>query len=517
MNRIFLLSLFFIASLLVHVPVSAAGSPFKVRAFHLDMRTEVMTPEALEGLVEHLADRGINTLIMEWEATFPFDSNAVICNRNAYTEEEVTSFISYCNSLGIDVIPLQHCFGHCEYILRHDRYGALREDAKDPSQVCPLKIDEAVGVFSGIFSEVASLHTSRYFHIGADETYLLGDCPECSKAVEKYGKSKLFVDYVSAMCGIVERMGKIPVMWADIILQHPEALDELPDNLVFVDWNYGWSPDRFGRLDNLLDRGVRMWGAGALRSGPDNWYLTQWKKHFDNIADFVPFAREHGYEGMVQTSWSTSGTYGYYFDSGNEILDMQPIRLVYPMSAFVIMEDAFCQAVASDGPFVPEDFIREYATEEMGLDEAGAEVLAGYFSMPQEQITVSAKGAFDTSGRSAEELLEECSRIRGLMAGLKPRMKKDELAHWILMLDMRMNYLRFKAAEAEYQSPEYDRTHAAGLSAELKAILSEEDALARRFSRLNRGYLKESEIEYINYIKSLKINILYNNVTNSIR
>ena len=90
-----------------------AENRFKVKAFHLDLRTEVMTVDALDALAEHLAGRGINTIIMEWEATFPFDRNAVICNRSAYTEEEVKAFISHCAGLGIDVIPLQHCFGHC--------------------------------------------------------------------------------------------------------------------------------------------------------------------------------------------------------------------------------------------------------------------------------------------------------------------------------------------------------------------------------------------------------------------
>lgn len=53
------------------------------------------------------------------------------------------------------------------------------------------------------------------------------------------------------------------------------------------------------------------------------------KKHFDNLAVFVEYAREHDYGGMIETSWSTSGTYGYWFDNGYEILSMQPVRLVY--------------------------------------------------------------------------------------------------------------------------------------------------------------------------------------------
>lgn len=494
-----------------------AESQFKVKAFHVDLRTEVMTVEALDALAEHLAEKGVNTIIMEWEATFPFDRNAVICNRSAYTEEEVKAFISHCAGLGIDVIPLQHCFGHCEYILKHDRYRHLREDDADPSQVCPLKIDAAVDVFSDIFAEVASMHPSQYFHIGADETYLLGQCPECRKAVEKYGKSSLFVNYVNAMCRIASNLGKTPVMWADIILQHPDALDRLPDNLVFVDWNYGWEPDRFGSIDNLIGRDVRMWGAAALRSGPDNWYLTQWMKHFNNLADFISFARENGYEGIVETSWSTSGIYGYCLDSGNEILDFYPIRLVYPMSAFTILQDAFCCAVNSEERFEPEDFIRSYAMNEMGLDKEGADVLMDYFSMPQNQISIGPDGARDTDGRTVGKILAECDSIRGRLAMLTPQHKEKELEHWILMLDMRINYLRFKAVEAFVQSAEFDRSRAASVLDDLEDIVAEENVLASRFESLNKGYVKDSEIEYINDVKSLKMNIMYNNIKNILR
>lgn len=42
------------------------------------------------------------------------------------------------------------------------------------------------------------------------------------------------------MCEVVKEMGKKPIIWADIILMHPEAVQELPKDLIYVDWNYGW-------------------------------------------------------------------------------------------------------------------------------------------------------------------------------------------------------------------------------------------------------------------------------------
>ena len=485
--------------------VQARTREFSVRAFHLDFRTEVMTMEALERLVDRLAARGINALVMEWEGSFPFEHNATLSNASAFTPEQIASFVDYCGKRGVEVIPLQNCFGHCEYILRLDRYGALRESPKDPSQVCPSKIGEATDCFTSIFADVAALHPSGYFHIGADETYLLGTCATCRARAEREGKSQLFVDYVRAMCGIVEKLGRKPLIWADMILKHPEALDELPQGLIFVDWNYGWGPNHFGDLENLRKRGVELWGAPALRSAPDNIYLTQWKKHFDNLADYVEYAREHDYTGMIETSWSTSGTYGYLLDDGNEILDMQPIRLVYPMSGFEILEAACCEAFSKDARFDPEAFVVRYAQTELGLDEADAAVLWRYFTMPQERVTVDASGARDALGRPVSEVLDESLRMRGELARIRPRRASEQVEHYRLMLDLRIEYLHFKQLEAQYQSPEFNRARAAELASELGALLAESPKLDRRFARLNAGFLKPREIAYVNTMRTWKM------------
>lgn len=267
-----------------------SSKEFKVKGFHIDLRIQVMTPQALNKFATELAGFGINTLVMEWEASYPYEKHATISNKLAYTREEIQSFVNYCNSIGIDVIPLQQCFGHVEYILRNNRYAALREDPKAPSQVCPLKTESDSLLFSDLFADMASLHTSKYIHIGGDETYLLGHCAECSKKVATEGKSKLFVDYMKMLCDIVVKLGKTPVMWADILLKHPEAASELPKQTIFIDWNYGWKTNYFGDISSLQKQGFTFWGSPAIRSHPDNWYVTCWEKHLDNQRDFIPYA-----------------------------------------------------------------------------------------------------------------------------------------------------------------------------------------------------------------------------------
>src|SRR3954449_4799085 len=100
-------ALFAITLLLFAQPSTAQEKDFVVKGFHLDLRVQVMKMDALKAFAKKLSEQGINTLVMEWEGTYPFESQPLISNKYAYTKEEIKSFIGYCSSNGIDVIPLQ--------------------------------------------------------------------------------------------------------------------------------------------------------------------------------------------------------------------------------------------------------------------------------------------------------------------------------------------------------------------------------------------------------------------------
>ena len=396
--------------ILLALVLSLNAAAFDVRAVYVDHRTQVQTLPALEQLAKKAAEGGMNALVMEWEATFPFEDNATLCNRFAFSKSEVRDFINFCQRLGVDVIPLQNCFGHAEYILRHERYAGLREDAKD--------------------------------------------------------------------------LGKTPVIWADILLRYPEAAGLLPSDLVVVDWNYGWRPDRFGSIDPLLEKGITMWGASALRSSPDNIYLTQWDKHFRNLREYIPFCREKGFSGIIQTSWSTSGTYGYVWDY-KSVTDIVPVREVYPSQAFDILWQAFFEAVERTEP-LRDDFITDYLAAHFGLAPRDAASLAGYFMQPQR--SVSGK---DFSRQAIDAELAGALSLRELVRSVSPRKNKSDYAHLCLMADIRIHYLRFKEVERAWETGEIGREE---LPVKLKPLIRESDRLRRRFVRLNKKALKDPSL-----------------------
>ncbi len=476
-----------------------------VRGFHLDLRIQVMKLPALKALARDLRQQGINTLVMEWEASYPFEEDPQIANRYAYTREEVKDFVGYCHQLGIDVIPLQQSFGHVEYILRNNKYAALREDEHDLSQVCPAKTELNKELFTRLFTDMAATHASPYIHIGCDETHLLGHCPICKKLAAEEGVSKLYFDHVKMLCDIVVSLGKRPVLWADIALKHPEYIQLLPKQTVFVDWNYGWELDEFGDHQKLVNSGYEIWGAPALRSEPDNYYLTRWQHHLDNIASFIPECRKLGYKGIVMTSWSTSGVYDALFNADDEVVDLYAVRHVYPLSGFRLLVAAYTQALREPG-FDAATFINRYCHDRYGLDLAAARGFEkAIFNAPYKVINGK---VVSPSEMPLKALLDSARESAMILHALRPGQHVEEFEHYRLMADIRVYYLSYLVIEGKVD-------HAASIAdfrryaAEVRALMATEPTLDEAFGRLNGGALYPAAIREENAVRVYRTHQLY--------
>jgi hexosaminidase len=486
-------------------------SHFTVKGFHLDLRVQVMTMDALRSFALKLSRSGINTLVMEWEATYPFEKHPLIPNRYAYTKNEIVSFIKYCGKLGIDVIPLQQSFGHVEYILRHDRYKDLREDQKDFSQVCPLQTEQDKALFTDLYTELAETHTSKYIHIGGDETYLLGHDERCRLKAAEEGKSKLYIDYIKMLCDIVIKLGKTPVLWADIALKYPEAIKSLPKGTIFIDWNYGWDMNTFGDHQKLLESGYEIWGAPALRSSPDNYFLTKWEKHSKNIHDFIPAAVKWGYKGMVMTSWSTSGVYSPVFESENEMIEEYAIRHVYPMSGFNMLLAAYAESLRSPAPLDIQNFIAKYGREQYGFTSEQSRIFWNALkTAPYEILHGKVKSP---SPLSVKQLLDSAKMAGETLNALKPSKNITEFEHYRLMAAIRVHYLSFQYILQRVNEPSFTKAGTPAILNELKSLISIEEALDRRFIELNKGYLYDSELKQENDLRNIRVRLLYDRLS----
>lgn len=457
---------------------------FARNGFHLDLRVQVMPVRALRALATDLASLGLDTLLVEWEASYPFAKHPLISSALAYTPAEIAGFLDHCARLGLDVIPLQQSFGHVEYILRHDRYAHLRESQTDLCQLCPCKADAALDLFTDLFTELAATHPSPYLHIGGDETYLLGHCPVCRAKAAEVGASRLYVDYFKRVARAVVKLGKRPLLWADMLLKHPAAAAEMPRECIFIDWNYGWPVDRFGDPAKIDRSRFELWGAPALRSNPDNHSFTNWRGHFGNLRDFIPHARRAAYGGMILTSWSTSGIYGHLWDQPGELLDLAPMRRVYPLAGFRILLAAYRAALDATAPLDPRRFIADYARDRFGLPAASATRLWRALFLKAAPL----RPGVDFPGE-----LRRARRALDLLRGLRPKTHRREFDHLVLMAELREFHARFKALEARLQSPAFTARGLAAARARSTRLVAESRRLERRFERLNRGEIHPAE------------------------
>lgn len=474
---------------------------FRVRGFHVDLRIQVMTMSELRRLAKQLSSQGINTLLMEWEASYPFEKHRVISSRYAYTREEIKDFVAYCSSLGIDVIPLQQSFGHVEYILKHHRYKNLRQDQKDFSQVNPGKEDLCKALFSDLFTDLISTHTSPYIHIGGDETYLLD-----RSALSKEEKGKIYGNYIKMISDLVISLGKKPVVWADIALKYPDALKDLPEEIIFHDWNYGWDMSRFGDHKNLMASGHEIWGSPAYRSSPDNYFLTSWKTHFNNIRDFVPKSRELGYQGMIITSWSTSGVYSQVFESATEMVDIPAQRRVYPQTGFNLLMEAFTESLNNTEPLDIAGFVARYTREKYGFSTVQSQQFWQALTTTPYEVQRGQVATGNKPPLTLKNLLDSSVTAGRTLYGLTPGKNRAEYEHYLLMADIRTYYLTLMWIENEMNRDDYALSKAHELLSVLKGL--NPGQIDSRFIRVHQHAYHPSELELENRMRNLRYHTL---------
>ena len=507
---------------------TSKSDDFSIVAYHVDLRVQIMPMPTLKALAKEISALGFNTLIMEWEATYPYKQHSIISNRYAYSREELTEFINYSEGLGLDVIPLQQSLGHAEYILMHERYAYLRADKRNLSQIDPTQLDAARDFFTELYSDMLSTHQSQYVHIGGDETRIL-DCKRCQEKWgddgEELGKSKLYVEYMTMIAEIVIAQGKTPLLWADMILAHPDAIADMPKNVIYIDWNYGWKFDRFGENPRTLIKkyGLKFWGAPSIRSSPDDYHVTSWSKHMNNQAVYVSYARESGFEGMVLTSWSTSGQYGYEW-FWPEVVEIFPLRQVYPHAypndAFRMNTLGFIEAVQQEKTFKPKDFAHQYAQQRFGLTAGESEKLWNILtdeSLNNKVIIGSSplsgiKGLPDNK-RVVSATLEKVRELQAALTKIVPKKNQKEFAHYHLQIDFREYYLSFRQIQYLVQSTAFSEKNNLKAIKQLEQLLARSVELNKRFKKLFTGKLYDTEIERLNQYRNKKAILLHQRLT----
>ena len=220
---------------------------------HLDLKGVIPKTDYLKTYLKDLSEIGINTLLVEYEDIFPFAEPVdILFNKDSvWTKETLDQFLQDAAQYNIEIIPLQHCLGHLQYVFRWDKYRHLAENTEYP---CTVKLSDpdAKKLMKEMVAQVLEAHpNSKYFHLGMDEARYLQD----SCLVEEYGGVfPLMMAYLEEMIELVESYNKTPIIWGDMIEDYFEPgcklFEKVKDRVIIMPWDYcsDGTESYFGRM-----------------------------------------------------------------------------------------------------------------------------------------------------------------------------------------------------------------------------------------------------------------------------
>ena len=285
---------------------------FEHRGFYHDVtRGKIPTIQTMKQLIDHMAYFKMNSLQLYVEHTFPFKEFGDHIEKNGYlTPEEIMELDDYCYENFIEFIPSIATFGHLYELLEQEKYRDLQElenftedklywfhrmahHTIDPTNA------RSIEIIKSMIDQYLPLFRTDKFNICCDETFDLKNGKHKGQ-----NTGKLYIDFVKQIIAHLQSKGKRVMMWADILLQHPETIHELPKDMEFLNWQYSAAPKEapFQFFDELgctqiVCPGTSSWSR--LVEGID-----QGSK---NILAMCEYGYKYHAKGMLNTNW---GDYG---------------------------------------------------------------------------------------------------------------------------------------------------------------------------------------------------------------
>ena len=313
--------------------------------FHIDMNTARFNKHYLEKWLRELAELGYDTIIWEVEDNITWETCPECVSVDAFSKSEFRELVSLCRSLKMEPIPLLQSMAHCEYVLKHDKYKHLAESEDRIEQYCPRNHDLISFIQKWIDEYIDLFGEIKFFHLGADETSLLGTCDACRNFVQKHSLSELYVNYVNEISDYLIKRNITPIIWADMVLKQPEALPMLSPKIMLFDWMYGiyrgngkvwiWGtglcsaekipakakktfgqalfpdgdepgrvPETYYSADFLTENGFKVITCPGSSSYSDSLFAPRHWLHMKNTFDSFCKAKSGKIAGFVLTSWT---------------------------------------------------------------------------------------------------------------------------------------------------------------------------------------------------------------------
>uniref|UniRef100_A0A8D0EEQ9 Hexosaminidase D n=1 Tax=Salvator merianae TaxID=96440 RepID=A0A8D0EEQ9_SALMN len=334
------------------------SSPFEFHLVHLDLKGAPPKVSYLAEIFPVFRLLGANGILLEYEDMFPYDGELRSLQANdAYSSSEIKEILKLAKLHELEVIPLVQTFGHMEFVLKHKEFSHLREVGMFPNALNPHK-EESLRLVSTMIEQVIALHDDlRWFHIGCDEVYYLGEGEKSKEWLqhEENTIQKLCLAHMKAVAShVVSAHPTVkPVLWDDMLREMSEetlrdsGIAQLVELMI---WDY--SPDL--DVDNkvtLINKYhncnfSKLWLASAFKGATGvNQCLTLIGHHLKNHQQWLKVAEKSPggiIQGIALTGWQR-------YDHFSVLCELLPVGI--PSLAIclqTLMNGGYSQKVKED-------------------------------------------------------------------------------------------------------------------------------------------------------------------------
>jgi hypothetical protein len=237
------------------------------------------------------------------EHTFAAAGNPLIGPAGgSLTPAEIRELVVYAKRYHIELVPEQQTFGHLHKTLRLEKYSDLAEtpygDVISPQQPGSYKL------VADLYKELNDLFPGKFFHIGADETFELGE-GQSREAAKARGVGAIYFEHLNKVRDVLKPYNRRLMFWGDIALNHPDLIGNVPKDMIAMNWQYGARDDYWPSIKPFKDAGLDQFVCPGAHTW--NQIFPNLDAASKNITNFVRDGQKAGALGMMNTTWDDDG------------------------------------------------------------------------------------------------------------------------------------------------------------------------------------------------------------------
>jgi hexosaminidase len=283
---------------------------FAHRGIQLDVtRDKVPTMETLYKLVDMFASWKINQLQLYTEHAFAYRNHKTVWkDASPMTAKQIRELDAYCRQRFIELVPNQNSFAHMGRWLNYPRYKMLSEDPNASWHSTFNPVDKGpIKLLSELYKDLLGNFSSGQFNVGCDEAFIGNGLSR--QACEERGVGRVYLDYLLNVYKLVKSNGKTMQFWADIILNHPELIKELPPDVIAMVWGYEAQHAYADQTKKMHDAGISFY----VCPGTSSWMsiLGRTDNAMENLRNAAENGCKNGAEGYLICDWGDCGHWQY--------------------------------------------------------------------------------------------------------------------------------------------------------------------------------------------------------------